>query len=208
MSFNQGEQHYRSRCTEKKRQISTAIQTSKDSFKTRQSSLDIEVEQFVASAKQFADEFYFKYATIRTSKQVAGTVKRAEKAKNNMEQMETEFQPNKQSIKDMVTREVQKEVSKLQNMSAPAKKIQPSHHSWSQDIDKSRSQCPETEYEMVKNKLKLVTTDRLQHHAGHKMHKVGEVDRAPRGKHHSHESHSLTLAESRQKTQNAPQSVP
>lgn len=39
--------------------------------------------------------------------------------------METEFQPNEQSIKDMVAREMQEEVSKLQNVSAPAKKKQP-----------------------------------------------------------------------------------
>ena len=79
------EQQYHSRCMEKKQQIATAIQTWKDSFKTSESSLEMEVEQFVVSAKQFADEFYFECVAIRTSKQVAGSLKQAEEAKKNTE---------------------------------------------------------------------------------------------------------------------------
>ena len=127
--LRQDEQQYHSRCTEKKQQIATAIETWKDSFKTSESSLEIEVEQFVVSAKQFADEFYFECVAIRTSKQVVGSLKQAEEAQKNTERMETEFQPNEQSINDMVARAVQKEFSKLKNVSAPAKKKQPPRNS-------------------------------------------------------------------------------
>jgi len=50
---------------------------------------------------------------IKTSKQVVGDINKAAKEASRMQRMETEFQPNEQSIKDMVAREVQKEVSKL-----------------------------------------------------------------------------------------------
>ena len=52
----------------------------------------------------------FTLSAIRTSKQVAGTLKLAKKAKQNTERMEMEFQPNEQSIKHMVAREVQKSI--------------------------------------------------------------------------------------------------
>ena len=60
------------------------------------------------------NDFYFQCVAIRTSKRVAGDIKKAAKEANRLQQMETEFQPNEQSIKDMVTHEVEKEVSKLQ----------------------------------------------------------------------------------------------
>ena len=94
-------------------------------FNFKSVSPKIKVEQFVVSAKEFADEFYFECVTIRTSKQVAGSLKLAEEAQKNTERMETEFQPNEQSINDMVARAIHKEFSKLKNVSAPAKKKQP-----------------------------------------------------------------------------------
>ena len=67
--LRQDEQHYLSRCTDEKQQISAAIQTWKDSLKASKSSLDLEVEQFVALAKQFAHEFYFEcYQDLQTSR--------------------------------------------------------------------------------------------------------------------------------------------
>ena len=60
------------------------------------------------------NDFYFQCVAIRTSKKVSWNMKKAPKEANRVQRMETEFQPNEQSIKDMVTRGVQKELSKLQ----------------------------------------------------------------------------------------------
>jgi len=49
------------------------------------------------------NDFYSQGMAIRTSKQVAGDIKKAAKEANRVQRMETEFQPNEQLIKDMAT---------------------------------------------------------------------------------------------------------
>ena len=72
----------------------------------------MDADHFVASAKCFANDFYFQCVAIWTSKKVAGERRKAAKEANRAQRMETEFQVNEQSIKDIVARELQKEFSK------------------------------------------------------------------------------------------------
>ena len=109
----QDEQLYKERCTSEKVKITTAIEAWRTSFQAIEASLSIDTDHFVSLAKCFVNNFYFQCA-IRTSKQVAGNMKKAAKEAKREQRMETEFHPNEQSIKDMVSREVQKEVSKFQ----------------------------------------------------------------------------------------------
>ena len=71
-------------------------------------------DHFVALAKFFVYDFYFQCVTTRTSKKIAEDIKKAAK-EAECSKKEAQFQPNEQSIKDIVIHEVQKEVSKFQN---------------------------------------------------------------------------------------------
>ncbi len=124
-ALRQDEQHCRDRCTEEKANISKAINTWREGFKASESSLSTDADQFVASAKYFCNDFYFKCVAIRTSKRVTGDIKKANKVVTGTEQMEADFQPNERTIKDMVAREVEKELSKLQTVPGSTKKKQP-----------------------------------------------------------------------------------
>ena len=73
------------------------------------------------SAKSFADYFYFKRTIKRTSKRVADSIQKANKAAKNVERMETQFTVNEESINDLAQRAVQREVSKLRPVSSPVK---------------------------------------------------------------------------------------
>ena len=73
------------------------------------------------SAKSFADYFYFECAAKRTSKRVADSIQKANKAAKNAERMKTQFTVNEQSINDLVQRAVQRDVLKLRPVSLPVK---------------------------------------------------------------------------------------
>lgn len=131
------EQQAKERCTEEKQNIVTAIESWKGSFQSSDSSLDIEADEFVKSAKLFADN-YFECATTRASKRVVENIKKASKEAKRTERMETEFIPNEQSIRDMVDRAVRQEVSKLCPIPPPGKITQPPRKS-SKSRGKDRS---------------------------------------------------------------------
>ena len=132
------EQQAKERCTEEKQNIVTAIESWKGSFQSSDSSMDIEADEFVKSAKLFADNFYFECAATRASKRVAENIKKASKEAKRTERMETEFIPNEQSIRDMVDRAVRQEVSKLCPVPPPGKITQPPRKS-SKSRGKDRS---------------------------------------------------------------------
>ena len=113
-ALTEDEQQYKERCATEKENVTATIDAWRSSFQASEATLSIDADHFVASAKSFVNDFYFQCVAIRTSKKVAGDIKKAAKEANRVQRMETEFQPNEQSIKDMVTREVQKELSKLQ----------------------------------------------------------------------------------------------
>lgn len=73
------------------------------------------------SAKSFADYFYIECATKQTSKRVADSIQKANKAAKNTERMEAQFTVNEESINDLVHRAAQREVSKLTPVSLPVK---------------------------------------------------------------------------------------
>ena len=102
------EQLYRDLCTNEKKNVEAAIRAWRNSFQPSETNLDMDVDHFVASAKCYANDFYFQCVAIRTSKKVAGERRKA----NRAQRMETEFQVNEQAIKDIVARELQKEFSK------------------------------------------------------------------------------------------------
>ena len=108
----QDKQHCKERCANEKEKVAATIDAWRSSFQASEASLDI-ADHFVSSAKCFANDFYFQCVATRTSKQVAGDIKKAAKEASIAQQMKTKFQPNEQSIKDLVAREVQKEVSKF-----------------------------------------------------------------------------------------------
>lgn len=116
------EQQITQRCTEEKQKVLTAIENWRSSFKASDPSLDIEADQFVISAKSFADDFYFECAAERTSKRVAEDIKKTAKAAKKTERMETEFAVNEQSIQDMVQRAVRQELRKQKPVSSPPTK--------------------------------------------------------------------------------------
>ena len=124
VSLETEEQQAKERCTVEK-QIFAAIETLRTSFQSSDFSLDIEADEFVKSAKCFADSFYFECAATRASKQVAENIKRASKETNSTEQMETKFTVNEQSVRDMVQRAVQQEVSSLSSVSPSGKTTPP-----------------------------------------------------------------------------------
>lgn len=115
------EQQLKDGCVEEKQKVFTSIETWRSSFKSSDPSLDIEADEFVKSAKSFADYFYFECAAKRTSKRVADSIKKANKAAKNVERMEAQFTVNEESINDLVQRTVQREVSKLKPVSLPVK---------------------------------------------------------------------------------------
>ena len=104
------EQLCRDLCTNEKKNVEAAVRAWRNSFQT--SETDLDVDHFVASAECFANDFYFQCVAIRTSKKVARERRKAAKEANRARRMETEFQVNEQSIKDIVARELQKEFSK------------------------------------------------------------------------------------------------
>ena len=106
------EQLYRDLCTNEKKNVEAAIRAWRNSFQTSETNLDMDADHFVASAKCFANDFFFQCVAIRTSKKVAGERRKAAKEANRAQRMETEFQVNEQSIKDIVARELQNEFSK------------------------------------------------------------------------------------------------
>ena len=147
------EQQTVDRCTEEKAKVLTAIENWRSSFKASDPSLDIEADQFVKSAKGFADDFYFECAAARTSKRVAEDVKKASKAAKSAEKMETEFAVNEQSIHDMVQRAVQQAMSKRQPVSPPAKETHASRkNSRSRRNDRSNSRGRKSDRSSSKNR--------------------------------------------------------
>ena len=124
-SLETEEQQAKKRCAVEKQKIFAATETWRTSFLSSDSSLDIEADEFVKSAKCFADSFYFKCAATRASKRVAENIKRASKEAKRTKQMETEFTAHKQSVRDMVQRAVRQEVSKLSPVSPSGKTTPP-----------------------------------------------------------------------------------
>jgi len=116
------EQQIKQWCTEEKQKVLTAIENWRSSFKASNPSLDIEADQFVISAKSFADDFYFKCTAERSSKRVAEDIKKTSKAAKKAERMETEFAVNEQSIQGMVQRAVRQELRKQKPASSPPTK--------------------------------------------------------------------------------------
>lgn len=115
------EQQLKDGCVEEKQKIVTSFETWRSSFKSSDPALDIEADEFVKSAKSFADYFYFECAAKRTSKRVADNIQKANKAAKNAERMEAQFTMNEESINDLVQRAVQQAVSKLRPVSLPVK---------------------------------------------------------------------------------------
>ncbi|XP_067022942.1 uncharacterized protein [Acropora muricata] len=115
------EQQLKDGCVEEKQKVVTSIEAWRSSFQSSDPSLDIEADEFVKSAKSFADYFYFECAAKRTSKRVADSIQKANKAAKNTERMEAQFTVNEESINDLVHRAVQREVSKLTPVSLPVK---------------------------------------------------------------------------------------
>ena len=74
-----------------KLKVLSTIETWRKSFKSSESSLDLEADEFVKSAKSFPDDFYFECAAKQTSKQVAESIKKAKKATKTAERMESDF---------------------------------------------------------------------------------------------------------------------
>ena len=111
------------------------------------------------------NDFCFQCVAIRTSKKVAGDIKKAAKEANRVQRMETEFQPNEQSIKDMVTREVQKELSKLQTAKNKQSSRKPANDRGPRRNSRSASRG--------RNKAKS------GHSPNEKRHKRGKVAREP-----------------------------
>ena len=120
-SLETEEQQAKERCAVEKQKIFAAIETWRTSFQSSDSSLDIKADEFVKSAKCFADSFYFECAATRASKRVVENTKRASTEAKRTEQMETEFTVNKQSVRDMVQCAVRQEVSKLSPVSPSGK---------------------------------------------------------------------------------------
>ncbi|XP_067041056.1 myosin-15-like [Acropora muricata] len=105
------EQQLKDGWIEEKQKVVTSIEAWRSSFQSSDPSLDIE-----------ADYFYFECAAAkRTSKRVADSIQKANKAAKNTERMEAQFTVNEESINDLVHRAVQREVSKLTPVSLPAK---------------------------------------------------------------------------------------
>ena len=96
-SLETEEQQAKERCAVEKQKIFAAIETWRTSFQSSDSSLDIKADEFVKSAKCFADSFYFECAATRASKRVVENTKRAFTEAKRTEQMETEFTVNSQS---------------------------------------------------------------------------------------------------------------
>ncbi|KAK2552249.1 hypothetical protein P5673_026776 [Acropora cervicornis] len=115
------EQQLKDGCVEEKQKVVTSIEAWRSSFQSSDPSLDIKADEFVKYAKSFADYFYFECAAKRTSKRVADSIQKANKAAKNTERMEAQFNVNKESINDLVNRAVEREVSKLTPVSLPVK---------------------------------------------------------------------------------------
>ena len=123
-SLETEEQQSKERCVAEKQKVFAAIETWRTSFQSSDATLDIEADEFVKSAKCFAESFYFECAATRASKREAENLKRAAKETKRTEQMETEFTVNEQSVRDMVQRAVRQEVSKL-SLVSPSVKASP-----------------------------------------------------------------------------------
>ena len=93
-----------------KQNISTTIETWRNSFKSSSSSLDIEEDEFFKSAHSFTENFYFQCAATRASKRVSENIKKASREAKKAERMDT---VTEQSLQDMVQYAVQREMSKL-----------------------------------------------------------------------------------------------
>ena len=89
-ALNSEEQQAKERCKEEKKNVDTTIESWKESFQTS-ASLDVETDDFVKSAKCFADNFYFECAATRASKHVSEKMRKAAKEAKRTEKMETEF---------------------------------------------------------------------------------------------------------------------
>ena len=96
------EQQSKERCAAETQKIFAAIETWRTSFQSSDATRDIEADEFVKSAKCFAESFYFECAATRASKRVAENLKRAAEETKRTEQMETKFTVNEQSVRDMV----------------------------------------------------------------------------------------------------------
>ena len=146
------EQQTKQRCTEEKQKVLTAIENWRSSFKVSDPSLDIEADQFVISAKSFADHFHFECAAERTSKRVVEDIKKASKPAKSAERMETEFTVNKQSIQDMVQRAVRQELNNHKPVSPPTKETSTSRkNSRSRNSDRSNSRSHKSDRSNSRN---------------------------------------------------------
>lgn len=137
-SLKTEEQQAKVRCAEEKKSVFTAIETWRNSFQSSDSSLNTEADEYVRSAKCFADSFYFECAATQASKRVAENIKKASKEAKRTEQMDTQFTINEQSVRDMVQRAVRQEVSKL-NPASPPRNTAPPPRKNSKSRGKNRS---------------------------------------------------------------------
>ena len=90
------EQQSKERCAAEKKKIFAAMETWRTSFQSSDATLDIKADEFVKSAKCFAESFYLECATTQASKWVAENLKRAPKETKRTKQKETEFTANSQ----------------------------------------------------------------------------------------------------------------
>ena len=75
--------------------------------------MEEKANKLMETAKSFVEEFYFECVALRTSKNLREVLKKEEKAKRS-DQMETEFQVNEQSIRDIVRAEMQRTTTSKQ----------------------------------------------------------------------------------------------
>ena len=95
----------------KKKKVLTSTEVWRISFQSSDPFLDIEKDFY----------FFFECAAKRTSKRVADSIQKANKAAKNTVRMEAHFTLNEGSINDRVQRAVRREVSKLSPVSLPVK---------------------------------------------------------------------------------------
>ena len=101
----------------------------------------MEADEFVKSAKSFADCFYFECTAKQTSKRVADSTQNANKAAKNVEGMEAQFTVNEESINDLVHRTVHLEVLKLRPVSLPVKTSQAPRKTSKKNEQSSSANC-------------------------------------------------------------------
>ena len=84
-ALSEDEQQYKERCATEKENVTATIDAWRSSFQASEATLSIDADHFVASAKSFVNDFYFQCVAIRTSKKVAGDIKKAAKEANRVQ---------------------------------------------------------------------------------------------------------------------------